>query len=215
MKYFEVGHAPTLVPHVHRHDAEPLCLEFAVDSQRTWAPYRRIRRAVRKAREDEPIAVDIGADEQHRAADRVEPHEIRPAAQIVEMNSPVIPPGVAIEARAAKARDTMGMYDVSPGGDEALDQIPWIIDYIDIEPQHPILLRERSKQQMISRPGEDLSTGDLEGVGPTSKTVGNAEIEVFLPDLGTGIAAAQMAEPLLDPFECPVIAIAFEKAERN
>src|ERR1700731_3571088 len=101
MEYLEVGHTPTLISHVHCHDAEPFCLEFAVDLQRTGTPHRRTWRAVGKAREDQPVAMNIGPDEQHRAPDGVEAYEVRPAAQIAHMNATMIAPGIQIEARSA------------------------------------------------------------------------------------------------------------------
>jgi hypothetical protein len=171
--------------------------------------------AIRKTGEDEPIAMNIGADEQHRAADRVESHEIRATAQILHMHPPMIPPCVQIEGRPAVTLDAMGVDDVAPSCDEKLDQIPRIIDHIDVEPQDPILLLERSKQQMVSRLRQDLSPGDLESVGPAGKSLGDAEIEVLLPDLGAAVAAGQMPETFPDPLERPVIAIAFEEAERG
>jgi hypothetical protein len=67
--------------HVPRHDAKALGLEFAIDRQRVRATHRRARGSVRKAGENEPVAMDIGVHEQHCAADRVESDEVRPAAK--------------------------------------------------------------------------------------------------------------------------------------
>src|SRR3990172_4233571 len=102
MPDLQVRHAPALVAHITRHYAKSFRLDLAAARAD-----ERVRAAVEEGREDEAVAVDIGADEEHGAADGVQCDEVAFAAQAVEVDAAVVAPGVLVEGAATVPQDAV------------------------------------------------------------------------------------------------------------
>ena len=49
----------------------------------------------------------------------------------------------------------MRMYNIAVERDQPLEDVRRIVDDIDIEPEHPILIVKRAEHEVISRPRQD------------------------------------------------------------
>jgi len=136
---FEVRQAPALVAHLAGENAEAFGLEFAG----VVGPDARIGDAVGGRGKDDALAVHIGADEEDSAADGVDRHEISLVAQVAEVEPTMIAPGVLVERRPAVFQDAIGVGDVGAGGEEAFDDVGGVVDDVDVQPEHPVLVVER------------------------------------------------------------------------
>src|SRR5690348_13553209 len=74
MNDFQIGQAPALHAHVARHDAESFGLDLAggLAEQRMIGSYNRARPAIEEGWKNQPVTMEIGAHQQHGAADGVE-----------------------------------------------------------------------------------------------------------------------------------------------
>src|SRR5262249_37582772 len=118
MPDLEVRHAPALVSHVLGHDRETLRFDLAdaVSIERMLVPPPAAAVAVGEGREHQAIAMQIGAHEQHRAADRVEADEVLQSAKVSHAEPPLVAPGVEIEGRPPELHNAVRVHDVPAGG---------------------------------------------------------------------------------------------------
>src|SRR2546421_8185430 len=140
MDDLQVGHAPALVTHVLGHHAEALGLHLAhppPPGQRVAVTGENALAAVEVGREDQALTVEVGPYEQHRSPHGVEPHQVGPAPQAVHAHPALVAPGVPVEGRASVAVYAMGLDDVLACRQHLLQDIAWVVDDVDVEPQHP------------------------------------------------------------------------------
>src|SRR5215204_3188190 len=102
-----------------------------------------------KWREDQPVTVDVGPYQQHGGTHRVETGKVGPATQMLHQETAIVPPGVLIEGRPAIARYTVRVEDVAAEREQGLDDVRRILDHVDVQPEHPVLILERARQEMI------------------------------------------------------------------
>src|SRR5579859_2530287 len=183
MPDFEIGHAPALMPHIDRHDAQALGLDLAAHrwAERMRLADRRIAAAIGKAGEDKPVAVNIGADQEYRAADGIKPDEIGPTAKVVHMGFALVAPRVEVVAGATRLDDAMRMQDVAAARDQPGQEIRRVVDDIDVEPQHPILLVEAVEQEVVAGFGQNLAARQLKGLIPARHAWREVKVEMLLP----------------------------------
>src|SRR5438552_3342510 len=129
-------------------------VKLGADASVAAGPVERIRPAVGEAREDEPVPVDIRLDQEHRAADSVQPDGAARAPQRVHVDLAVVSPCVLVERLAAALEDAVRLDDVLPGRQQPLDDVRRIFDDVHVEPQHPVLVVQRMKEQMVAAPAQ-------------------------------------------------------------
>src|ERR1700689_1903898 len=101
---FLVRHAPALIAHVKGHQPETLGLDLAAAPVgRPWARVagQLVFAAIEEWGKDQALAVDVGADQQHRSADCIERRQRTLAAQVLKQHAAVVAPAVAVEGWAA------------------------------------------------------------------------------------------------------------------
>ena len=113
--------------------------------------------AVAERREDQSVTVAVGAHEKHGPADGREPDGTTGTAQIVKVLRSLFGPAVSVESRPAGLKHAMRMQDIEIVGEEPLEDVLGIIDDVDIEPQHPVLVVERAHQQRVAALRQDDS----------------------------------------------------------
>ncbi len=201
--------------HVARHDAQPFSLDLAgrVTEQRMPPPDGRAFPAIEERRKDQPVAVQVGPHQQHGATDGIQANQLL-AAQFAHQRA-LIRPGIEIEGIAARALDAVRLQDVLAAGQQPLEDIGGIILEIDIDPQHPILIVERTQQQMVAALGEDRAAGNLHRRRPARHLRRDAKAKIPLPDPHPPVAPGDGCEPPPGFIERAVLRIAFQHAERE
>lgn len=141
MQDLQVGKSPAFDAHVLGHDRQALRFDLAdmASAQRMWIAHPAASGAVEERWEDEAVAVTIGTDQQHGAADRLQPHRAL-AAQIAQMLAAAVGPGVQIETVLPVSANAIRLHDIAIQRGELLDDVAGILDDVGIEPQHPILV---------------------------------------------------------------------------
>jgi hypothetical protein len=96
--------------------------------------------AIEEGREDQAFAVHVGSHQQHRAADRIQLDQVALMLQIAEQFVRRSAPSVLVEASAAVVAHIVGVHDAFPGREQPLDDVGRVLDHIDVEPEHPVLI---------------------------------------------------------------------------
>src|SRR5215216_6404782 len=91
-------------------------------------------------------------------------------------------PGVEVEARSIGFLHTMGMQDITLIAQQSVYRIRRIIAHIGIDPQHPVFISERSKQQMVSTSREHRAPRQLKRRSPSGHAGRHPETEILLED---------------------------------
>ena len=125
--------------------------------------------------------MQIGADQQYSSANAIEPHQVRPTPQGIHVDPSMFAPGIQVEGLRAVFLHAMGMYDFAPGADKNLQQIRRILDHVNIQPEHPVMILQRVKQQMIPGLCENLPAWDLECRLPAGNSIRYLKMKLFLP----------------------------------
>src|SRR5690349_7237204 len=102
----------------------------------------------------------VGPNQQHGASDRVEANHPLPT-QIAHMAATAVPPRIKVEGCAPWLDHAMRMDNVTLDCKQLLDNVRWIGDNINIKPQHPILIIECGKQEVISRTRQNRTSSRL------------------------------------------------------
>ncbi len=187
-------HSPALMPHIERHDPQALGFDFTRDAQRVRTAHRTAFRAVKETRKDQPVAMDVGTHQQHGAADRVQPHQIRAIAQVFQQDAPMVSPAIAIEGGTAPTQHAMRMHDVTPGGEQTFDQIGRIFDDVHVEPEHPVMLAEGAKQQMVASLRQRGAARQLDRLVPARQAEWDAKTKIPAPDFCAVITRASLVQ---------------------
>jgi hypothetical protein len=196
MQDFEIRQTPTLIPHVLSQHAQTLALDFAGAAESVRWANELARSAVRKRRKDKAVPVAVGLDQEDCRSDGVQTDRFVGAAEVFKQFAPVIGPAIAIESRAARRLHTMRVKDVEFKRQQLPDQSPRIGNDVDIEPQYPILVLQRSKQQLIAGSSEYGAADTLKGRSPAGNAGWQAKIEIPLDD-------RDPATPRLQPWKQP------------
>lgn len=156
MQDLHVRHAPTLVSHVVRHQAQTLGFNFALHvpaiagkhqaaASQSFATGVRVRPTIKERRKHEAIAMEVRSHEKRRSAYRIERHQVSSRPKVVQMIAAAVAPGVSIEAAASILFDAMRLNDVAAGGEQLLDDVRRILDDIDVNPQRPFTIAQGPK----------------------------------------------------------------------
>jgi hypothetical protein len=213
---FEIRQSPALHTHVLRHDAKSFGLDLADGSaserMRIANPSTPV--AIEERRENEAVAVTVGTNEQHRAADGLEPNE-RLSAQIAHVLATAIAPGVAIEAFTAIFGHAVRLDDVFFVGHEPLKNVRRVVDDIHIEPKNPVFVPQRSEQEMIASAGEHRSTRRLICSGKARGADRDVKAEILAQEMLAREGGADVLQSPRNGIVCIVPAVALEYSERQ
>src|SRR5262245_1586144 len=188
----QVGHPPAAMPHLTGHDPQAfgLHLTSARPGERTLQPKL-------KAWENQPIAMNIRLNEQHGTANRIERDQVTLITQGLHADLAVTTPGVPIERLTTIVEDTVWLHDAFAGGQQSLDDVWWVFNDVDIEPQDPILVVQRVEQQMVPAACQDAPPPHLQVLSPTRRPGTDAVPEILLPE-------PHVPEPSLQLWESPL-----------
>jgi hypothetical protein len=186
VEYFQVGHSPAFVSHIAGQHAQALGFDLTrAGREKIISPDKRAPVPVGEGREYQPVPVRIGPDQEHRAADAVERHQVALGAKVVHMQPAVIAPGVAVECFLrfiARLYDAVRMNDVLSGRQQQFDDIGRVVDNIDVNPQDPVFIGKRAGKQVVPATGECRAPLQLQLRTPPRFARGNLEPEIPLPD---------------------------------
>src|SRR5262245_55536635 len=107
------------------------------------------------------------------------------------MEPALVPPPIQIEGRSAVIKDAMRLDDVLLGGEQPLQEVRGVLDHVDVQPQDPVLIVERMKQQMIAALRQDRAPLDLMGLRAPVDPERQPVPEVAFPEADAAELAAE------------------------
>jgi hypothetical protein len=204
------------MPHVKGHQPETLGLDLATAPVgRPWARIagELVFAAIEEWRKDQALAVKVGADQQHRSANRIERRQRTLAAQVLKQHAAVVAPAVAVEGWAARGLHAVRVDDVLPCRQQPVDQIRRRVDHIDIEPEHPVLVVKRARQEMVARTGQRGAPRQLDLGRRAGRAGRQMEAHVLLQQAIAPVASPCLSQARAQRLERAVPAIAFQIGE--
>lgn len=111
--------------------------------------------------------MNISLDEQHRAAHCIQRDEVPLGPECVHEDLAMITPCILVERLPTIVEDAMRLDDPFPGGQQGLDDVPWVFDDVYVDPQHPVLVVQCVEQQMVPAPRKGASPHQLHVRSPT------------------------------------------------
>ena len=126
MSNLKMWQSPAGEPHIVRHDAQAFGLNFSNlrPSERAGiGSDQRVCQPIRVRRKAQAIAVTVGANQQHRAADGVERNQLRSISEVIKMEATLIAPGIEVEGLASPFSNAVGLNNVALVTEQLLDDV--------------------------------------------------------------------------------------------
>src|SRR5262245_42164362 len=98
----------------------------------------------------------------------------------MHVHATIIAPSVEIKTNVAIVTDAIGMHNVEIKFDQALQDVRRIFDNIDVQPQDPIRVAQRTEQHVVSCPRQDCPSLRLVDFCEAWNSVWHCKTEVFL-----------------------------------
>src|SRR5713226_3288741 len=115
MDDLKIRYSPARMAHVVGHHPKALGLELAPALTDPG-----VLATIEVRREDQAVAMQIGAHEKDRSADSVQLDGFSAAAEGIQMQAPLITPAVLIEGRPPVVENTMRLDNIPPGRHQLL-----------------------------------------------------------------------------------------------